>query len=349
MFTYWGLFLIFAAGTLLNRPEAGRRDWVMLLLLATVPTALMVGLRWKVGPDWQAYSSIYEYSRLFDLHQLMQRADPGFSVLMWLLHGADAPFWALNLLCGLVFVTGLTVFCRRQPNPWLAWLVAFPYLVVVIGMSALRQSVALGFLFLAINAYERRSLSRFTLFIAVGASFHGSLMLMLPICLLSYTHNNFQRFGLLLLAAVFGPYFLHDTFETYARRYSSHEIQSTGVAYRVAMNALAAILFLLLRKRFDFEEHMDKLWRNFSLLTFALALLLFVVPSSTAIDRMILYLFPLQLVILSRAPRVIGGTPKAAGQFALAVIGYCALMLIVFLKFGAASSWYVPYQTIFSA
>lgn len=348
MFIYWGLFLMLAAGTLLNRGETERRGWLMLFLFAALPTALAIGLRWKIGPDWAAYSSIYDYSRLFDLDQLMKRADPGFSLVMWGLHQVRAPFWVLNMICGTIFVVGLTVFCRRQPNPWLAYLVAFPYLVVVIGMSALRQSTALGFLFLALSAYERRSLISFTLFIVIGASFHGSLMLMLPICLLSYTSNNLQRFALLLMAAVLGPHFLHDTFETYARRYSSQEIQSSGVAFRIAMNSLAAALFLLLRKRFDFDEHMDKLWRNFALLTFAMIPLLVVIPSSTAVDRMILYFFPLQLAVLSRVPAVIGGTPKAAGQITMAEIAYCGLVLAVFLMFGVAAAGYVPYKTIFS-
>jgi hypothetical protein len=30
------------------------------VLLASVPTLLMIGLRWRIGPDWDAYVQIFE-------------------------------------------------------------------------------------------------------------------------------------------------------------------------------------------------------------------------------------------------------------------------------------------------
>jgi hypothetical protein len=252
----------------------------------------------------------------------------------------------LNMVCGVIFVAGLTAFCRRQPNPWLAFLVAFPYLVVVVGMSGNRQSIALGFLFFALNAFERERLFRFVLFMIFAAVFHGSILLLVPLCLLSYSRSGVQRALLLVGAAVIGLYYFQDIFGTYAERYSSEKIQSTGLIYRLAMNAMAAIAFLIFQRRFELEEHLAKLWRNISLATLALALLAFVFPSSTAIDRFLLYLFPLQFVVLSRVPKMLTADRKAAGQTTLAVIGYAALVQITFLVFGTYASYYIPYRSI---
>jgi hypothetical protein len=247
-----------------------------------------------------------------------------------------------------MFVAGLTAFCRRQPNPWLAYLVAFPYLVVVVAMSGDRQSVALGFLFFALNAFERERLLRFVVLVMMGALFHGSVLLVLPICMLSYTRNNLQRVLLLTGAGVLGYYFFQTVFSVYVERYSSEKIQSTGVVYRLGMNALAATIFLIFQRRFEFGEHLLKLWRNMSLATLALIPLLLVFPSSTAVDRFLLYLFPLQFVVLSRVPKVLTASNQAAGQLTFLVIGYAALVQVTFLVFGTFASYYVPYRSIFS-
>lgn len=190
MLIYWALFVVLASGALLDADGRFGRSRPAYLLLAALPTILMIGLRWNIGPDWKSYKAIFESTRLFNFGQAITRSDAGFYTLNWALGQLDAPFWVLNFACGTVFTIGLTAFCGRQPNPWLAFLVAFPYLVIVIAMSALRQSVALGFLFLALNAYEDGRLNRFLILALIAAAFHGSALLMIPLCLLSYSKSN---------------------------------------------------------------------------------------------------------------------------------------------------------------
>ena len=347
MLIYWAFFLVIAAGALLDRAEASQRRSLPFLLLAVAPTTLLIGLRWQIGPDWANYLDQFNYSRLFSFAQGASHGDPGYFVLNWLMHRFDAPFWVLNFICGTIFVAGLTAFCRRQPNPWLAFLVAFPYLVLVVAMSGNRQSVALGFMFFAFNAFEERRLNRFAVMTAVAALFHSSVFLMVPLCLLSYTRSGLQRIILLLIAVALAYYFFQESFGTYARRYSMEKIQSTGVVYRLAMNGLAAVLFLFFQRRFGLDEHQTRLWRNISGATLALILLVLVVPSSTAVDRFLLYLFPLQFLVLSRLPKLLSGERGGEGQLTLAVIGYAASVQAIFLLFGTYASSYIPYQSIF--
>ncbi|MFL6720859.1 MAG: EpsG family protein, partial [Sphingomonas sp.] len=270
MLLYWSMFLVLTLGAVLNQEDEARRSRVLFILFASIPSILMIGLRWRIGPDWDNYHEIYNYSRLFSWSQALFHSDPGFSTLDLLLSQNSAPYWVQNLICGFVFIAGLTAFCLRQPNPWLAFLVAFPYLVIVIGMSGARQSIALGFLFFALNAFERDRIYRGAILIVAGALFHGSVILMLPICLLSYARNTVQRLVLLVASALLYFYVFRDTFSVYAHRYSSERIQSAGLAYRLAMNGLAAVLFLIFRRRLGFDEHDSKLWRNISLCTLAL-------------------------------------------------------------------------------
>jgi hypothetical protein len=347
VFVYWGLFLILAAGALLSREGTTGRSLLLFIALAALPTLLMIGLRWEIGPDWGSYLDIFNYTKLYPLGRLIAREDPGFGFLLWLLHQAHAPFWILNVICGSVFVAGLTAFAVRQPNPWLAFLIAFPYLVIVVGMSGNRQSLALGFLFFALNAVERGRVNKFVLLIVFAALFHGSVLLVLPLGLLSYSRNNLQRGVLLIFALAVGYYFFRETFSLYARRYSMEHIQSAGVAYRLAMNLLAALIFLLFQGRFGFDEHQSKLWRNFSLCTLVLLVLLALLPSSTAIDRFVLYLFPLQFAVLSRTPNILtSGEGSGRLQLTFVVIAYCMVIQLVFLLFGSFASYYMPYRSL---
>src|SRR4051794_25757029 len=194
----------------------------------------MIGLRWKIGPDWDAYLDQFNYTKLWSPEQAMTHVEPGYFMLNWLVHQFGGQFWVLNLICGTVFTAGLTAFCLRQPNKWLAFLVAFPYLVIVIAMSGNRQSLALGFLFFAFNAFERSRINWFVVLVLAAALFHGSILLILPLCLLAYTRNGLHRIILFALVAVIGVYFFRDVFVIYARRYSSDAIQSSGIAYRLA-------------------------------------------------------------------------------------------------------------------
>ena len=347
MLVYWSLFLIIAAGALLSREDAAQKTRLPFLLLAALPTTLMIGLRWEIGPDWVNYLDQFNYSRLYSFMQGATHGDPGYFVLNWLMHRFDAPFWVLNFLCGTIFIAGLTAFCRRQPNPFLAFLVAFPYLVLVVAMSGNRQSVALGFMFFALNAFEQRRLNQFALLTVIAALFHSSVFLMVPLCLLSYTRSGLQRVLLLAIAVALGYYFFQESFSIYARRYSMEKIQSTGVVYRLAMNGLAAVLFLLFQRRFALDEHQTRLWRNISVATLVLIGLVLVIPSSTAVDRFLLYLFPLQFMVLSRIPKLLSAARGGEGQLTLMVVGYAGLVQATFLFFGTFASSYLPYQSIF--
>src|SRR4051794_20538653 len=184
MLLYWAMFTILALGALLSRGQS--RASGTLILFAFLPTAVMIGSRWQIGPDWTGYIEIFNYTKLYSLAQSAAHGDPAFFLLQWLLHQLSAPFWVENAICGTVFAAGLTAFCGRLPNPWIGFLLAFPYLVIVIAMSGNRQALALGIFFFALNAFERRQLAKFILLTMFAALFHASAIVMLPIGLLSY-------------------------------------------------------------------------------------------------------------------------------------------------------------------
>jgi hypothetical protein len=87
-----------------------------------------------------------------------------------------------------------------------------------------------------------------------------------------------------------------------------------------------------------------KLWRNFSIAAFASLAALFYVDSSTAVDRLALYLIPLQLVVLAGAPEAFGQKGRPNGQYLALVVAYSAAIQYVWLNYAANASAWLPYQ-----
>ena len=318
----------------------------MALLFGAFLIIVMVGLRYKTGVDWGNYyrqwvgAENLSPSDLITLHS----GDAGFYTLMWALKNAGFEFWSLNLVCAVFFTIGLMAFARRLPNPWLAVAVALPYLTIVIAMSATRQATALGFVFLALVAFSDRRTVAFLGWTAAATLFHASAILTLPFAGLSFAKNRFQAILLGLAIVLLGWLTLGSPFAVYSRHYFEESVQSSGTLYRVAMSAVAALLyFTLVRRRVPLADHERSLWRNYSLFALAAVVLAAFVPSSTALDRTLLYLFPLQIFVLSIVPY----TSQRGSSHVLtivAILAYLASILFVFLNFGVNADSYIPYE-----
>src|SRR5690606_36107432 len=92
---------------------------------------------------------------------------------------------------------------------------------------------------------------------------------------------------------------LEDSVEALLTGYVETGYDSAGAAIRVAMNALPAAILILNRRTFPLLPSEKKLWVSMAWLALALVPALLLSPSSTAVDRLGLYLIPLQVVVLS--------------------------------------------------
>jgi hypothetical protein len=89
---------------------------------------------------------------------------------------------------------------------------------------------------------------------------------------------------------------------------------------------------------FELEEY--RIWRNFALASLVFTILLFVLTSSTAVDRMSLYLMPLQIAVLTRVALL--GESRIPGT--TAVLVYLFTVQFVWLNFAEHAQYWVPYQ-----
>ena len=358
MLPYLMLFAFFAIGALGSRapvlasggaePFATPPSYAeiekpgIMLTLGALLMALMIGLREEVGGDWINYVRMLDRAHFADFSDVLERADLAYNLLNWVAAKLDLGLWAVNLVCGIIFTWGLMRFARLQPLPWLAMVVAIPYLVTVVAMGYTRQAVAIGLLFAGLASLLRgESLLRFAFYAVLAALFHRTAVLAIPLVIFAGDRGKFYKIlaGFILIYGLYVS-LLADEVDSLVRNYIDARYNSQGALIRVMLVVIPAALFFLFRKRLQFDKVQESLWRLNSLAAFAMLLALFVIPSSTVIDRVALYIFPLQLAVMSRLP-VAFPNPVTT----IAVVAYSLAIQLGWLLLAVHASSWIPYST----
>lgn len=352
MWPYWLFFLLPAWQALAHAPRGYVRpdglravalntEWVFVLASLT----LLIGLRFEVGGDWGSYVGYVNTAAWLSFGEALRLDDPGYWLVNVFASNLGFGIVGVNMVAGLIFATGLVVFCQSLPRPWLALAVAVPYLVIVVGMGYSRQGIALGFALLGLVSVGRNRIIWFVFWVALAATFHKSAVLLLPIAALSNSKNRFAIGALIIVATGVGyKVLLEDAVQGLITNYVDAEYQSSGAFIRLAMNALPAVIFLVLMRRFRMPLAEKNLWRTFSWISVGLLLAFFATSASTALDRMALYMIPLQLVVFAHLPDVLGKYGKRNQNIVSAILIYYSLVLFVWLNFAIHSRYWVPYM-----
>lgn len=358
MLVYWLLFAFFATGALVasSRAEpaytmtaAGaigrpRRDLHVGLLFGAVATVCLIGLRYKVGADWYAYVSMFSEAKRGGFAHSLTIADPAFGGLNWLALQIGGGVWLVNLLSAAIFGWGLYRFCSTQPSPWLAFTIAVPYMIIVVAMGYTRQSIALGVIMAGLAKQERgASILNFALYVAAAAMFHKTAVIVFPIVVIGSGGNKILNFFLAAISSyLLYQFFLSDSVDLLVKNYFDSQYSSQGALIRVVMNLVAAILFFVFRGKLGFSDREKVIWRNHSFAAFGFLILLALLPSSTAVDRMSLYLMPLQVAVLTRVGMM--GSNRLPGI--TAILLYLFAVEFTWLNFAQHAQYWLPYQLV---
>ena len=120
MLLYWLLFAVFATGAILSTggdPFHTKKPSGPILLAGLFIVAL-VGLRFRVGADWESYDFMFSYAGYADWGRVLTLGDPGYQTLNGLVQHAGMDIWMVNLVCAAIFTWGLGVPLPLL-GPWL--------------------------------------------------------------------------------------------------------------------------------------------------------------------------------------------------------------------------------------
>jgi len=340
---YLGVFLVLSVSAL---SVQGRAQKSFLIFFAIFLLWFM-GARNQVGCDWWGYLHRFAITQLDQrISALIKNFDePGFWLLTKFVRENDLSYMWLNMFASMIMLTCFVVFCRAHRDSLMILALLFPVVIVQLAMSGIRQGLAVGFLMVASVAWMRGSRLRTAFWIAVGAQFHTSVIMFLPIAALAGREVTTKwLFG---SAVVLGPVavmLLGDRFETYSDRYlDNSDITSSGALIRYVLLLIPAIFFLQYRRRLQsaFPDSFE-LMRLTTAITFSLIPV--AIFSSILLHRVIYYVMPLSILTFVALARVAFPSLNRGLVFALPVLVYGSYQTLWFLSSRHANSCYLPYQ-----
>jgi hypothetical protein len=196
----------------------------------------------------------------------------------------------------------------------------------------------------ALTSIRHGSFFKFIIWMLVASLFHRTAILLVPIVMLSYTRNRTQALLLGGVTLLFSYYYLIlPGMEKLERGYVDQVYEAQGAGIRLAMNVVPALIFLAFQKKFNLPRTQMITWRNISLAALAAFGAYFVVASSVIVDRLALYLIPVQLFVFSRLP-YLDRRGAVSLPLLIAVVGYSAAVQFVWLNFANHAEYWLPYQ-----
>ncbi|MCX7093846.1 MAG: EpsG family protein [Methylobacter sp.] len=346
MLVYWLMFCIPALVSLyFPRKSNKKRDSILHAIC--ILFVFFIGLRFEVGGDWLNYLNHYEdnINLTYSSFDGTSDWDPGYVLFEYVSALLGFGIYGVNLICGAVLMAGIYYFCRRQPQPFLALLVAVPYMIIIVGMGYSRQGVALGFELLAVMALVDGRVRHFILWVICAALLHKSAVLLFSLSALSLKDKSIRTIVVILTVAVSVSWeLLHEHSEELWLNYVEERMESEGAMIRVIMNAVPAALFLIFAKRLAPDEQERKVWFWMALLS--LACIPWVSSAPTAVDRVALYFLPIQLLVYSRLGNLFRLSAFRILSTVIVIVGY-GVVLFVLLNYGTiiTTAW-IPYDNV---
>jgi hypothetical protein len=343
---YWLLFVLWSIGAVQAERKRRREAYLLLFVALTAVTTVMIGLRFEVGGDWANYQQMYHNIFFLSLPAALSTTDTGYAAINWLGAQMGLGVSFVNLCCAVLFMGGFARLASQQPNPALAVLVAVPYLIIVVAMGYTRQAAAIGVICFAVADASERHLIRLVVLIGIAALFHKTAILILPIALIPVLRRNILLGGLgVIVFIILFVLLLRDTSDQLLTNYVQSDYDSQGAAIRVSMNVLAAVLFIVLYKRIHMAPFQKSFWTCCAVLSILSVVALNISSASSGVDRISLYLIPLQAVCYSRLPYALNQRNRALPSVLIGVIGYSFAVQFVWLNFAANADLWIPYNT----
>tara|TARA_B100000029_G_C17507247_1_gene934931 strand:+ start:177 stop:1436 length:1260 start_codon:yes stop_codon:yes gene_type:complete len=328
-----------------------------LLISFAILCAILIGFKYQVGGDWGVYEKYIIGANAVNFKAMLSTKDPGFMSLLWISSYLGLGQTGINLFCSSIFMLGLYRVCKNQPYPWLAFIVAFPYLITVVGFGYTRQSMVIGIFFLAYTYWQedkKFSSIKILSLIAFGFLFHKSILIFSPLIFIQ--KNGFIvnkklliiSLPILLVLTLYYYSYLQLIWKFYVVQSQLHstisESSQASVAYgsaiRSYMNIPAFILFYFFYKKFEIFND-----RRLLLIASIVSIILIVFTpyASTLLDRLGLYFILFQILIYSRIPLFFKDI-HLKNLYVYGVTIFYLIVFIVWFNYSNSSVAWKPYK-----
>jgi hypothetical protein len=335
---------------------ARNKSNAIYLKFAFVVVFLFLALRYNYGNDYQSY---YEMFRKISSDSNIGyfrgdlRAEAGWILVCRLFKR----FGYFALIAAIAMFNSVVIyrFVAKYVSPRYYWFAVFFYTfnpnIMLIQLSAIRQSIAISIFLLSVEYLYRRMAIRYCLCILVAALFHATALVLLPLVLLGVVNFRFNR---LTAIAVFAGYLS---------------------LFRVRSDIVASLYVFVLINVGEYSSYLRESDANpglgYALYTVLLLLVLYYAKYSrrehlllTKVGLFYFACFPLALLatMLSRfgfyfAPFLVAVFPHMFGNIRFVFARRMIIAVVVFhtvysysqfMNSATYSEWFSTYQTIFT-
>jgi hypothetical protein len=346
MLPYLAIILIPSLFALLGGRRILIANWFGMFLAYLAFT----GLRHEVGPDWWQYKQLHYFTGKADFWEVALNAEPFSYLLFWFSDQSGMGVYFSNLVAAFILLFGVYAFARKTVNPWLAILAASPYLIIVVGMSGIRQGMAAGIVLIILSKWKDCGFIKRLSYIFVAALFHTSALVnsifLITQLRLHFLYRAFLGIAVFSVTTFFGTSLsiFADNVIKYEQRYidDPQGAASLGSLFHITMIVIPAALGFIFRKRIATYVNSP------SLLIFGLYAAIAVVGvnffSSTAASRLTIYLYFIPMMVYPAFTHAFGLANRQVMTAAIVILHL--LILIAWFLFANNADAYIPYQNL---
>lgn len=335
MFIYYCLFFWVAFNNL-TKSRA-------LQILTIFCLILIVGLRFKVGGDWESYAFMYDIISKNNINFSLTFTDPAYGIINYLSNMLNKDVWLVNLICATIFFIGIDYFSKFTPHYWISLLTSLPYIIITVSMGYTRQSAAIGLVLIAFVNLMKNNKFNFLFWILLALTFHKSSILLLIFTPYAFNYK-FTRIKNIIYMSLFivTLFIIMNSSITQDSLYFTDEFSSSGAISRMIVHIPAIILYLVYRKKFEnfFRKNLVILDTFLILIVIFFSIAFFY---STFADRFNLYFYIFDMLILSTFTLFLNRSNYYV--YLLLIILYQFTLLSLWLNFSPyADCCWIPYQ-----
>jgi len=251
---------------------------------------IFIGLRYKVGSDWNTYNDIFFLDGLQS-----KNYEIGYYFIIYVSKFLELNIFGLNIFASFIFFLGFFSLFKDEKYFWFAINLSLPYLFLVVAMGYTRQSIAIGFGMLIFKSLIKSNKLNQLFFLFLALMFHYTSIIYS--FFIFYNIRSFLLKFICFIVVIFLLFLLTDQFSDLSRYYKYYYAvgrDSFGGLPRLLLASIPSLIFIFNFKHIR-KSNYNNLFETYTILIALLWILVFI--SSTSADRLLLYLLPLKVFL----------------------------------------------------
>ena len=128
--------------------------------------------------------------------------DAGYEFLQLVFLNLNLEFHFITLVIAFIYICAIANIAKKNDYQIFTFLIAFPFLIIVVGMGYHRQAAAFGFIIFALDQLNKNKSINCFLLIFLAVLFHKSALILIFFILIN-TKNKIVIFLFFIILSIF--------------------------------------------------------------------------------------------------------------------------------------------------